>query len=384
MAVTSLAPEKLQSAFEAFNEHSDKLEGSYRALQHRVETLTLALRKEQSARHAELVRKEKLGQRLSQLLETLPGAILVIDGEGVIRQTNSHARSVLNQPLIGRSWASIVKREVRVGGSQDGNIELCDGRWLCLSRRPLQDEPGEVILLADVTESRQIAELRQRQERLTCIGEMTAEFAHQVRTPLASAILYVSQLESDNPQQQRIAGKIGDRLNDLGRMVDDMLGFARGARPLHKLTSVNDVLVDVASTVKAQLGEPTVLQIVRNDEVQQVAADGDALRGALLNLVINADQAGAANIVLGAYSDETSLYITVSDDGPGISSEVLPHLFEPFFTTRPQGTGLGLAVVAAVAVAHDGEVTVESSDNGTRFTIRIPAGPACSGEAAND
>lgn len=384
MAATSLAPEQLRSAFEAFNEHSGKLEGSYRQLQDTVETLTRALRQEQSARLAELVRKEQLGQRLSQLLETLPGAILVIDGEGVIRQTNSHARVILSQPLIGRSWASIVKREVRVGGSQDGNIELRDGRWLCLSRRPLRDEPGEVILLADVTESRQIAELRQRQERLTCIGEMTAEFAHQVRTPLASAILYVSQLESDDPQQQRFARRIRDRLNDLGRMVDDMLGFARGARPLQKLTAINDVLVDVASTAQEQLGEPTVLQIVRNDEIQQVAADGDALRGALLNLVINAEQAGAANIVLGAHSDETSLYITVSDDGPGISAEVLPHLFEPFFTTRPQGTGLGLAVVAAVAVAHDGEVAVESSDNGTRFTIRLPAGSPCSGEVVND
>ena len=375
MAATILKAEQLEDAFNAFNKHSSDLEHCYRELQEKVETLTGQLREARSARLAELVRKERLSLRLSQLLETLPGAILVIDGDGIIRDTNSQAIEMLNRPLVGRSWASIVKREVRAGGSEDGNIELRDGRWLSLSRRQLADEPGEVILLADVTESRQMSALRQRQERLSCIGSMTAEFAHQVRTPLAAAVLYASQLESKDDRQQRVAEKIRQRLQDLGRMVEDMLGYARGARPSLDVTAVGALFDDVARTLEAQLNPETTLQISTCDASLQVAANKDALKGAITNLVINAEQAGAVNIALGAYRDDDALYITVADDGAGISAEILPRLFEPFFTTRPQGTGLGLAVVAAVAAAHGGDVTVQSTDNGTRFSIRLPGEP---------
>lgn len=383
MAATTLKAEQLEDAFNAFNKHSSDLERCYRELQGKVETLTGQLREARSARLAELVRKERLGQRLSQLLETLPGAILVIDGDGIIRDTNSQAIEMLNRPLVGCSWATIVKREVQAGGSQDGNIELRDGRWLSLARRPLPDEPGEVILLADVTESRQMSSLRQRQERLSCIGSMTAEFAHQVRTPLASAVLYASQLESDDARQQRVAEKICQRLQDLGRMVEDMLHYARGARPSLDLTAVDELFNDVARELEAQLHDKTTLQISTRDLSLQVAANKDALKGALMNLVINAEQAGAQNIALGAFEDDDALYITVADDGSGISAETLPRLFEPFFTTRPQGTGLGLAVVAAVAAAHGGDVTVQSTDSGTRFTMRLPGESAYPEESAH-
>ena len=383
MAATTLKAEQLEDAFNAFNKHSSDLERCYRELQVRVETLTGQLREARSARLAELVRKERLGQRLSQLLETLPGAILVIDGDGIIRETNSQATEMLNQPLVGCSWASIVKREVRAGGSEDGNIELRDGRWLSLSRRPLADEPGEVILLADVTESRQMSALRQRQERLSCIGSMTAEFAHQVRTPLAAAVLYASQLDSSDARQQRVAEKIRQRLQDLGRMVEDMLGYARGARPSLDVTPIGALFDDVARTLEIQLNAATTLQITTRDSSLQVAANKDALKGAITNLIINAEQAGAMNIALGAFRDDDALYITVADDGAGISAETLPRLFEPFFTTRPQGTGLGLAVVAAVAAAHGGDVTVQSADSGTRFTIRLPGEPPHAEDSAD-
>ena len=187
MASTSPNAQELHDAFEIFNRQSGLLEESYRDLQDTVESLTRQLRQEQSARLTELVKKERLGRRLSELLETLPGAILVIDGAGIIRQQNSQASALLNQPLIGCSWATIVRREVRDGGSEDGNIELRDGRWLSLSRRPLRSEAGEVLLLADVTESRRMSELRQRNERLTAIGEMTAEFADRKSTRLNSS-----------------------------------------------------------------------------------------------------------------------------------------------------------------------------------------------------
>lgn len=394
MNTTAANVEQLQSAFELFNEQAFVLERSYRELQQRVEILASELREARSARHQELVAKERLSQRLSLLLESLPGAIVVIDGEGVIREQNSEALKLLNEPLSGCSWASIVRREVRAGGSEDGNIQLADGRWLSLSRRPLRNEPGEILLLADITDSRQMSALRQRRERLTAIGEMTAEFAHQVRTPLASAMLYASQLDTSTPKQSRLAARLGERLNDLGRMVNDMLGFAAGGRRAEDTVDVRTLLVDVRTTLEAQLGGEPALELYIDGsnidraepraEALTVVANENALRGALINLVANAEQAGATAIQLGAWSDESNTWFTVSDDGPGIPDDIRSRLFEPFFTTRPAGTGLGLAVVADVASAHGGEVFVDSLRSGTRFTLRIPAGRASTGMTADE
>lgn len=384
MSVSAVNAEQLHNAFEMFSEQSDVLERSYRDLQEKVEMLTMQLREARSARLTELVKKERLSQRLSLLLETLPGAIVVIDGNGVIQEQNSEALSLLNEPLSGCSWADIVRREIADGDSEDGNIQLKDGRWLSLSRRPLQTEPGEILLLSDVTAGRRMAELRQRQERLTEIGKMTAEFAHQVRTPLASAILYLSQLVGSNDKEHRIVAKIGDRLNDLGRMVNDMLGFAAGGKSADACVDVRALFKDIDNTVRPQLSEHTRLDLLvdgssieRKDRDHRpflFAANEDALKGALINLIMNADQAvsGVVDIQLGAWIDGQSVYFTVTDNGPGVPDDVLPRLFEPFFTTRPQGTGLGLAVVDAVAKAHGGDVQAQVLNMGTRFTIRLP------------
>lgn len=394
MTGTAANVEQLKSAFELFNQHSVVLEQSYRELQDRVEQLTAQLQEARSARHRELIAKERLSQRLSLLLETLPGAIVVIDGDGVIQEQNSEAIALLNEPLSGCSWASIVRREVRKGGSEDGNIQLADGRWLSLSRRPLKDEPGEILLLADITDSRQMSALRQRQERLSAIGEMTAEFAHQVRTPLASAMLYTSQLDASTPEQSRIVVKVGERLNDLGRMVNDMLGFATGGRRADETVDVRQLLLGVRATLNAQLRGSCGLELLidggsidrdgTRTETLTIVANENALKGALINLVANAEQAGATTIQLGAWSDNGNTWFTVSDDGPGIPDDIRPRLFEPFFTTRPAGTGLGLAVVADVARAHGGDVFVDSLNTGTRFTLRIPDSATSAGSEADD
>lgn len=378
MASTSLNAEQLRDAFEIFNQQSGLLEESYRDLQDTVEALTCQLRREQSARLTELVKKERLGRRLSELLETLPGAILVMDSDGVIRQQNSQASALLNEPLIGCSWASIVRREVRDGGSEDGNIQLRDGRWLSLSRRPLKSESGEVLLLADVTESRRMSELRQRNERLTAIGEMTAEFAHEVRTPLASAMLYAGQLDRSSVASGRVADKITAGLHDMKRMVNDMLGFAGGARRAQQRISVLGLLNDVQRSIEGQLGEKTTLRVSVTDGELGVAANNDALKGALLNLITNADQAGDghANILLHGHRIGDSIHLCVTDNGPGVPDDIRAQLFEPFFTTRPQGTGLGLSVVKAVANAHGGDVSVATSERGTCFTIQLPTDSA--------
>jgi len=374
LAATAINQENLRLAFDAFNQQSSVLEASYRQLQCKVESLTAQLRAAHDARHRELIEKERLGSRLARTLEALPGAVIVLDGNGIIQESNGRATELLNRPLHGRAWSEIVQREFRNGESADGELRLRDGRWLSLSRRPLVSEPGEILLLADVSESRHMAELLQRRERLSCIGEMTASLAHQIRTPLASALLYASQIASESAPREKLAAKISDCLQELGRMVEDMLRFASGARRMNDTVAVTELLQDVVDSFAPQQGA-TALHILQTGRDLKVAANRDAVKGALVNLVSNALQAcgDAPRVELGAERTGDSICLTVTDNGQGIADDVRPHLFEAFYTTRPQGTGLGLAVVRAVAAAHDGEVLVDSGCAGTTFALCLPA-----------
>lgn len=377
LAATAINAEALESAFHAFNQHSSVLEESYRELQNQLAELTNELVAARTGRHSELVEKERLAERLAELLETLPGAIVVIDGNGVILDRNNKAAELLDQPLRGCAWSSIVRREFCAGGSADGDLRLNDGRWLNLSRRPLRCERGEILLLTDISESRRTSDLLQRQDRLSSIGEMTASYAHQIRTPLASALLYASKLDRSTDSQRKAADRISDRLGDIGRMVDDMLGFAGGTHRSDVTVRVVDLLEDVAGSIEPQLGDECRFTTTLSDPELTVEANADAVQGALLNLIDNALHACGddAQIELGAMRSSNQVVLTVTDNGHGIPEEIQARLFDPFFTTRPQGTGLGLAVVRSVVSAHDGEVLFDSGPNGTTFAICLPASP---------
>lgn len=225
-------------------------------------------------------------------------------------------------------------------------------------------------------------DLQQRNERLSSIGEMTAEFAHQVRTPLASALLYAGQLDTSTNRQARIAGKIIHGLSELRSMVDDMLGFAAGARSDHKQISILKLLHDVRDGISAQLSDSSTVRVSKTDPQLMVLGNKIALKGALLNLVSNADQASenGASILLHAHQFGDCIHICVTDDGPGISDAVRPRLFDAFFTTRKHGTGLGLAVVKAVAAAHGGDVTVATSKLGSTFSVCLPLDAGSGGQ----
>jgi two-component system sensor histidine kinase FlrB len=207
---------------------------------------------------------------------------------------------------------------------------------------------------------------------------MTAKFAHQVRTPLASVMLYAGQMDKSTAKNTRVADKITTGLHDLKRMVNDMLDFAAGAQRSQQRVSVLELLNDVKRSIEGQLGDKTTVRVSVTDPELNVAANNDAIKGALLNLVTNADQMGVghANILLHGHRFAGSIHLCVTDDGPGIPDDIRERLFEPFFTTRPQGTGLGLSVVKAVAAAHGGDVSVETSGRGACFTIQLPTDSA--------
>jgi len=235
-------------------------------------------------------------------------------------------------------------------------------------------------------EKQALLEATQRSERLAAMGEMAARLAHQLRTPLATAMLYAAQLhEPGLPAEKRasFAEKTLNRLRHLERLIEDMLLFVRGTGATFEPVPVAGLLREVFQIMEPQvLARGLLLELSDDSGGCMVRADRQALIGALLSLLENALQASdeGGRIRLSAKTAAAELEIYVSDTGIGIAPEAQGRLFEPFFTTRTGGTGLGLAIVRTVAQTHGGSISLALANaGGSEFVLRLPIAAAPEG-----
>ena len=377
----------LRAAFEAFNSLSDDLQDAYRGLQSEVEVLQAKL-DAANRRHAEEAeRNAELAGRLAALLEALPAGVVMLDGDGVVRELNAAATDFLGAPLQDAAWSDVRQRAFSREGAAEGDLTLHDGRTLSLAQRLMQPGPGRVLLFTDVTEPRKVQQLLARHRRLAAMGEMAAALAHQIRTPLSAALLYTENAARPGltgAKRESQLAKAARCLHDLEKLIADMLGFARGAGAAQTPLSIDDLLDSLRTSLAAVTDAGQRVDISEVDENRQIAGNREALSGALLNLAMNALQHGGPNARVGieVCARGARLEIRVRDNGPGVPAEYRERIFEPFFTSRPDGTGLGLAVVRSVARAHGGDVTLDAgSGTGACFVVHLPltGGAASSG-----
>lgn len=367
----------LEQAFALFNQVSSQLSESYSLLETRVAELKGELAVVSAQRMAELAEKEVIANRLQSLLNLLPGGVIVIDSHGQVREANPAAADLLGEPLEGELWRNVISRCFSPREDDGHEISLKDGRRLSIATRSLDAEPGQLVLLNDLTETRRLQGELARHERLSSLGRMVASLAHQIRTPLSAALLYASHLTEQilpAETQQRFAGRLKERLHELEHQVRDMLVFARGELPLNDRLTPDALFNALQEAAHVQLeGQQVRWQC---DTVQgELLCNRDTLVGTVLNLIENAVQAsgGQARIKVHLYRRANTLRLCVTDSGSGIDAKTLARLGEPFFTTKTTGTGLGLAVVKAVARAHQGELQLRSRPGrGTRAMVTLP------------
>ena len=237
-------------------------------------------------------------------------------------------------------------------------------------------------LAAANAETQRLRAEAERNERLAAMGEMAAQLAHQLRTPLAAALLYAGNLENpDLPAASRvsIAQKTVARLKHLERLIQDMLLFARGEVLGRESFALDDLVAELTHTFEP-LARMRGVAFRVADVCAEACLTGNrkALTGALTNLLENALQAveaGSGEVVLSVRRTETHWLFSVRDNGPGMAPDVVTRLFQPFFTTRNEGTGLGLAIARGVARAHGGGIDVISEPGaGTEFLMTISPG----------
>ena len=393
MTQQALSPQHadLQDAFEAFNEMSQQLADSYRVLENKVVHLDQELATANNDRLRELTEKERVADRLQSLLKALPAGVVVLDNDGIVIECNPAAIDLLGTPLVGLSWIDIIHRAFAPQGDDGHDISLRDGRKVNLSTQALGSEPGQILLLQDVTETRALQDNLNRSKRLSDMGEMAATLAHQIRTPLSSALLYSShllgkQVESD--KRVHFTTRIRASLQQLENQVNDMLMFAKGGSAGGERIIASEFLAEIKQSMEMQCKQHDVrMEINCDDNNMYVLGTRESLLGAFQNLVSNALNAGGEKVELTLSAKPINhdgmpmMVISLQDNGPGIPEANQQKIFEPFFTTGSRGTGLGLAVVKAVAHAHNGAVTVKSIENvGSTFSMILPRHTATSEE----
>ncbi len=363
---------ELEQAFELFNATSMQLTNAYDGLQEQVVHLQGQLAKSDQE-------KRRVADRLSRLLNLLPAGVIVLNEQGQVAEMNPSAEAILGQDALGRDW-DIVVMNVFLIANDAGELITHDDVVYQLSEACLDEAEGKILLIQDVTSARALQAHVSRHQRLHSMGEMAASLAHQIRTPLASALLYVSQLNTDKlneEKREKFVGKALNSLNHLEGLVKDMLQYARGGKGSEQRIELSELLEQLEKNIETQVAcseSKVVFEPV--DESLVVIGDQDALLTALQNLIGNAidvvGQHATVQVLVNKLS-EKQVDLVVVDNGPGVDSELLEKIFEPFYTSRAKGTGLGLAVVRAIAEAHGGKAWVKSIvGHGSRFGIRLP------------
>lgn len=378
----------VEAAFALFNQMSSQLSDSYRLLERRVEQLSCELEQVDRARLRELEEKERVSERLQSLLDLLPGGVVVLDPGGVVCDSNPAAREMLGDALRGERWIDVIRRCFAPRSDDGHEISLRNGMRVGVATRSLDRGMGQLVLLTDLTETRELQDRLSRHRRLSAMGRMMAALAHQLRTPLAAAVLYASNLRDaalDQEQARRFSARVLSCLVHLERQVRDMLVYVRGEVTLSDVCCVGELLDELGVAMEAAVATAQARSQVRIecDPRQQLRCNREVLVGALLNLVVNALEAvgsqGAISVEAGV--GEGRLCLAVCDDGPGMSAEMIALAGKDFFTTKAQGTGLGLLVARSVARAHGGDLHIESQPGrGTRAWLSLPM----QGHAAND
>jgi two-component system, sporulation sensor kinase E len=239
---------------------------------------------------------------------------------------------------------------------------------------------GAVVTLEDVSDIKALTDQLIRADRLAAMGELTAGVAHEVRNPLGvirASVQLLEDAKGDPSRTHEAAEVIKQEIDRLDRVIKALLDFGRPSKPTLVHTDLNEVLQDIVLFTNRFAKQSNVHIVERLDaDLPAVHGDPDQLKQVFLNLVTNAVQAmdkTGGTITIETRGAGEYVEVSVSDTGPGIAAIDLPKVFDPFFTKRAEGTGLGLTIVHRIIDEHEGHIEVESGPGGTVFNVTLPA-----------
>ena len=344
------------------------------------------------------------------IFESVGTGLIALRPDGRVTAFNSAAEAITGIPAteaLGRTWESIFGDAIdldqvraTVGGQGGGSerheirLERRDGRRIPVGVTfwQLRSGEGEAVGLIgvcqDLSAIKQMEERMRQADRLATVGRLSANIAHEIRNPLASVSGAIEALARElppDPTQSRLVEIVLRESERLNRLITDFLDYARPA-PLTVVELDIGRLLEEVLLLLEHRRLPDGLKVV-NEAVGPLPLRGDPqlLRQVLWNLCLNAVQAmpdGGELRLGGRWEAGDRIRLWVADTGSGIAEADLPHVFEPFYSTKPEGTGLGLASVYRIVQDHGGQIEVQSRvGEGTVMTVTLPGAPDALGRA---
>lgn len=374
-----MSVELLSEAFQNFTKASRSLETYYELLQEKVRYLTNELEKKNKELQTALSDAERNKDYLNAILYNLEEAIIVVDPEDRVTMLNKSAEDLLGisrSEAVGKVFNNL---HFLISKNNSETILTVTGRQytIILSHSPIVDSRGSsrgsVVLIKDITRLRELEIQQERDQRLKAMGEMATRIVHEIRNPLCSVQLFSSMLESElqNTPHKELARGISTGISSLNTILTNMLLFARPHKPSSKKIPI-DRVVEESVVILIPLIRARNIELKKSLHRYEVLGDGELLKQVFINVILNAVQAlpngGDLNVTM--EESATSVIVHVKDNGLGIDSADIEKIFNPFFTTKDTGTGLGLTIASQIMQAHGGYIKVHSGeDRGTTFSL---------------
>ncbi|MDA8079080.1 MAG: ATP-binding protein [Nitrospiraceae bacterium] len=321
------------------------------------------------------------------ILQSVPSGVVGFDEDLWITKMNHSAERILDlreSDVIGKGYAEVFTNPISDLVGQRKTIERAEvgyttrsGKriWLGLNMSPLKDGAentiGQILVFTDLTELKAFQSQMELRERLSTLGEMSAGIAHELRNPMAVISGYTRILLKKVDDSHKAAVEaISREVSVMDRIITDFLSFARPPEPVLSRIDLGELIDGCLAAVQP----PPCIRVEKASAgLPEMNVDEVLLRQAFSNLLQNAVEAmpdGGALRIGGTLAD--SVVLTFSDTGHGVPENIRDKIFLPFYTTKERGTGLGLSIVHKIVVSHGGTLTVDSGEQGTTFTIRLP------------
>ena len=340
----------------------------------------------------------------SKLLETMDNAVISVDNKGIVKTFNRKSEEIFNkkkEEVLKKDCQEVLNLNILgesifkkcLLGKKNISQEIIleekglKKKILDLNSSFLTDESGEitgvVAVIRDVTKINDLNEDVARHKRLAALGKLSAGIAHEIRNPLSSIrglAQFVYNSFSKTDERKEDLNTIIQEVDRLNKLVVQVLDFAKLKKPSLTPFSLNDLIRKIAELFKLEIKDKQVkFSLELSPDISQIQADEDQVKQILMNVIINAIQAipkkGEIKIKTekALLKGESAVKLIIKDSGVGITEKDFNQIFDPFFSTKEQGSGLGLSIVYKLIEAHQGEIKVESKEGkGTKFIIFLP------------
>ncbi len=325
------------------------------------------------------------------ILQSVPSGVISLDSDLIVTKLNAAAGRILNLDageVIGKPYHEIFRDPLKSildgrNSVERGELQYVTGSGknmhLGLAVTPLMDAKkeaiGKLIVFTDLTELKALQSQAELRDRLSSLGEMAAGMAHELRNPMGVIAGYTKLLSKKvDPSLGHIVESVSQEVAVMDRIITDFLSFARPAEINFSCVDLDTLLKNCIAGV---LGEREDIKVhLSADRAPSLYGDEILLRQAFTNLIQNAVEAmhQGGDLKFAFSLKEETVEIAISDSGHGIPEKIKDRIFLPFYTTKDKGTGLGLAIVHKIVVSHRGSISVDSSEKGTTFRVRLPAG----------